>query len=125
MTMISLIIILTGCGSTAEVPESAVYQSISPEEAFQRLENEEQIILLDVRTEAEFEEGHIPGSMLIPLQVLAEEAPLQLSDKDATIFIYCRSGRRSLEAAKMMLEMGYTQIYDLGGILDWPYDVVK
>ncbi|SMP69303.1 rhodanese-like domain-containing protein [Anoxynatronum buryatiense] len=123
--MMSVIITLTGCSSASEVKESAVYQSISPEEAFQRLENEEQITLLDVRTESEFEEGHIPGSILIPLQVLEEEALLQLSDKDAPIFIYCRSGRRSLEAAEIMLELGYTRIYDLGGILDWPYDVVK
>lgn len=123
MTIIIVMLLLAGCGSTAEVGEAAVYQNITPEEALQRLENEDQIILLDVRTEPEHAEVRIPGSILIPLQTLAEEAPLQLTDKEATIFIYCRSGRRSLEAAEILLELGYTQVYDLGGIIDWPYDV--
>lgn len=121
----ALIILLAGCGNGTESSELAGFQSITPEEALERLENEPGIVLLDVRTPAEYAEGHIPGSLLIPLQTLAEEAPEQLTDKDAPIFVYCRSGRRSIEAAEILVEQGYTQVYDLGGIIDWPYETVK
>jgi len=115
--------LLAGCTNADEAGEMAVYQSILPEEALQRLESEDQIILLDVRTEAEHAEARIPGSMLIPLQVLADEAPQQLPDQDVPLLVYCRSGRRSLEAVEILLELGYTQVYDLGGMIDWPYEV--
>ncbi len=121
--MSAIVIILAGCGDAVEAPEAIRFQSIAPEEAMQRLESEEEIILLDVRTPEEYAEGHIPGSQLIPLQTLEEEAPLQLTDKDVPIFVYCRSGSRSLEAADILVELGYTQVYDLGGIIDWPYEV--
>ena len=121
----AVIILLAGCGNGAEAPELTGFQSIAPEEALERLENEEGIVLLDVRTPAEYAEGHIPGSLLIPLQTLAQEAPEQLTDKEAPIFVYCRSGRRSIEAAEILVEQGYTQVYDLGGIIDWPYETVK
>ncbi len=120
-----IVIMLAGCGNAVEVPEVMSFQSITPEEAMQRLDNGEEIILLDVRTQEEYAEGHIPGSHLIPLQTLEEEAPLQLAHKDVPLFVYCRSGNRSLEAAEILVVLGYTQVYDMGGIIDWPYDVVE
>jgi len=123
MLISAIVIILTGCGKAVEAPETISFQSITPEEAMQRLDSEEEIVLLDVRTPEEYAEGHIPGSQLIPLQTLEEEAPNQLTDKDAPIFVYCRSGNRSLEAAEILVEQGYTQVYDLGGIINWPYEV--
>ncbi len=125
MVMSTIVIMLAGCGNEVEAPEAISFQSITPEEAMQRLDSDEEIVLLDVRTPEEYAEGHIPESHLIPLQTLEKEAPLQLADKDVPIFVYCRSGNRSLEAAKILVELGYTQVYDLGGIIDWPYDVVK
>lgn len=97
--------------------------SISPEEAQKRLETEKDIILLDVRTQEEYEEKHIPGSMLIPVDELEKRAVEELKEKDKTIFVYCRSGNRSTTASNILAELGYTKVYNLGGIIDWPYEV--
>lgn len=101
---------------------SPVYNNISPSEAKKRLENEKNIVLLDVRTREEYEEKHIPDSVLIPVDILADEAGNTLTDKNVPVFIYCRSGRRSVTAAKILIEKGYTDVYNLGGIIDWPYE---
>ncbi|WHH61486.1 rhodanese-like domain-containing protein [Petroclostridium sp. X23] len=101
------------------------YQKISPSEAKQRLEEEEGIILLDVRTEEEYQEKHIPQSVLIPLEILEKEMQDKIPDKNTVIFVYCRSGRRSANASEILVSLGYTNIYDLGGIQDWPYDIEK
>lgn len=98
------------------------YTDIKPEEAKKRLDSEKGIILLDVRTQEEYSGKHIPNSILIPVEVIQEEAPSKLTDKNATIFVYCRSGRRSEAAADALAKMGYTKVYDLGGIIDWPYE---
>jgi len=98
---------------------------IDPSEAKKRLDMEKKIILLDVRTREEYIENHIPKSTLIPLNVLNGDASKKLPDKQATIFIYCRSGNRSRAAAKMLLKQGYTNIFDLGGIIRWPYKTVS
>ncbi|MCH3916609.1 MAG: rhodanese-like domain-containing protein [Spirochaetia bacterium] len=103
----------------------AVYHTITPQEAKKRLDTDKDIILLDVRTESEFTQGHIPGAKNIPLQELSDVASAQLPNKDATIFVYCRSGNRSKTASKALVKLGYTQIYDLGGIIDWPYETVS
>jgi len=97
---------------------------IDPAEAKKRIDKEKEIILLDVRTQEEFIENHIPRSTLIPLSVLAREASKKLPDKQATIFIYCRSGNRSRAAVKMLLKQGYANVFDLGGIIRWPYKTV-
>lgn len=100
-------------------------QTISGEEAKKLMDNLDSFILLDVRTEEEYNEGHIPGAILIPDSSIEENAETLLPDKDATIFVYCRSGRRSAIAAKTLSSMGYTSIYDFGGIIDWNYDIIK
>lgn len=100
------------------------YQLITPQQAMERME-EEGVIILDVRTQEEYDQGHIPGAMLLPDNQLAQLAPELLPDKAQTILVYCRSGRRSAAAAKALVELGYTQVYDFGGILDWPGQVVR
>lgn len=96
---------------------------ISPEEAQKRLKSGEDIILLDVRTQGEYEEKHIPGSTLIPLDALKKRAGAELPDKDKVVFVYCRSGNRSTAASNILAELGYKKVYNLGGITDWPYEV--
>jgi rhodanese-related sulfurtransferase len=102
--------------------EPAVFTNITPEEARKRLEQESGLILLDVRTPAEHLERHIPGSLLIPVDRLEQDALSLMPDRRATIFIYCRSGRRSVTAANILLKLGYTSVYNLGGIIDWPFE---
>jgi rhodanese-related sulfurtransferase len=108
---------------TVEAKKS--YSNITPEEAKNRLDSEEEIILLDVRTKEEYDAGHIKDSLLIPVDALQNEAEDTLKDKDAAIFVYCRSGNRSATASKILVELGYTKVYDLGGIRDWPYEIEK
>jgi len=101
-----------------------VYQKISANDAKQIMDSGEEYILLDVRTEEEFAEGHIKGAILIPDYELADRAETELPNKDARILIYCRSGRRSANAANALIELGYTNVYDFGGIIDWPFETV-
>jgi rhodanese-related sulfurtransferase len=105
--------------------EIKAFSNVTPKEAKQRLDNKEEIILLDVRTKEEYDSGHIKGSMLIPVDVLDEEVKNKLMDKNATIFVYCRSGNRSVTAANILIKQGYTNVYNLGGIQSWPYEVVR
>ncbi|HOJ76672.1 MAG TPA: rhodanese-like domain-containing protein [Bacillota bacterium] len=95
---------------------------ISPAEAKVRMSNEPDIILLDVRTIEEHQAKHIPRSMLIPVDVLEKEVTNKIVNKEQKIFIYCRSGRRSSIATQIMRKLGYINVYDLGGINDWPYE---
>ncbi len=99
--------------------------NIKPEEAKARLDKGENIILLDVRTQEEYNEKRIPDSILIPVEGIDKDAPAKITDKNTTIFVYCRSGNKSAIAAEVLTVMGYTQVYDLGGIDDWPYETVS
>ena len=117
----SLIIVLIIFGSSLNKP-NVEYQKIDPATAYQRLQQEKEIILLDVRTEAEYKERHIPGSVLLPLDRLQDGIAEITKDKDAKIFVYCRSGNRSAQAAGILTKMGYRNVYDLGGIIDWKYE---
>ncbi len=108
----------------AESGSSGGYHKLTAEEAKAMMDGSEDIIVVDVRTQEEYDEGHIPNSVLIPNETITQTPPEQLPDKDATILIYCRSGNRSRQAAENLLAMGYTNIYDFGGIRDWPYDVI-
>ena len=107
------------------IQNKASFSNITPEEAKKRLDSEKGIILLDVRTKEEYETGHIKDSKLMPVDTLKEESVKSLLDKDATIYVYCRSGNRSVTAANILVEQGYKNVYNLGGISNWPYDVVK
>lgn len=109
---------------SGESVEVADYQQITPEEAVEKMAGEDDVVLIDVRTQEEYDTGHIEGSLLIPLDVIAEDIETAVADKETEIIIYCRSGNRSRTAATILLELGYQNVYDLGGINDWPYDVV-
>lgn len=100
-------------------------QKISQEEARERMEAGD-VIVLDVREQEEYDSGHIPGAVLLPLGAIdGESAAEAIPKKDATVLVYCRSGSRSKRAAKALAELGYTDVYEFGGIMTWPYDVVK
>ena len=97
--------------------------NITAQEAREIMDTEEGYIILDVRTQAEYDEKHIPGAVLIPDYEIKERAEEELTDKDQLILVYCRSGRRSKLAAEALVELGYTNIKEFGGIIDWPYEV--
>ena len=97
------------------------WATITAEEAKARLDANEDAILLDVRTQEEYDGGHIPGAVCFPNEDILPELPLPFG-KDAEILVYCRSGRRSAEAAEKLTDMGYTNVADFGGIRDWPYE---
>lgn len=117
----------TPSDSTAQGQASATaqYHKITAEEAKKQLDGKEPVILLDVRGQSEYDEKHIEGATLIPDTELKERAELELTDKNATILVYCRSGRRSKTAAELLVEMGYTKVYDFGGIEQYPYETVS
>ena len=115
--------LLTACGQDKENDQGAAYVNITAEEAKQIMDSEEGYILLDVRTQEEYDQGHIPGAILIPNTEIETKAEEVLTDKDQLILVYCRSGRRSKLAAEVLAELGYTKIKEFGGIIDWPYEV--
>ena len=117
------VMMLTACGQDIENDQGAVYVNITAEEAKQIMDSEEGYIILDVRTREEYDEGHIPGAIAISHEEVAERAEEVLTDKDQLILVYCRSGRRSKIAAEVLVELGYTNIKEFGGIIDWPYEV--
>ena len=119
------VMLLTACGQDKENDQGAVYVNITAEEAKQIMDTEEGYIILDVRTQEEYDQGHIPGAILISHEEIAEKAEDVLTDKDQLILVYCRSGRRSKIAAEALVELGYTNIKEFGGIIDWPYEVKK
>lgn len=98
-------------------------EQITPEQAKAVMDGEEPYLLLDVRTQEEYDQGHISGAILLPDDEITDRAAQELPDKDALILLYCRSGRRSAQAAAELARLGYTQVRDFGGIIDWPYEV--
>ncbi len=115
---------LTGCSSSNQA-KSSDYKKLTAKEAQDIISEESDITILDVRTESEYLSGHIANSILLPYDLISEQAESVLPDKDQKILIYCRSGRRSEIAAKELISLGYTDVNDFGGIIDWPYEVVK
>ncbi|MEA5047182.1 MAG: rhodanese-like domain-containing protein [Eubacteriales bacterium] len=129
-------LLLSGCAAPQAAPiasappeatvtaATAQYRKITAEEAKARMDSGDEILVLDVRTQEEYDAGHIAGAVLLPNETIVDTKPDSLPDLNAEILIYCRSGNRSAQAAKKLAAMGYTNVYDFGGILDWPYDVV-
>lgn len=135
-------ILITACKTTqtdADEPQKATvqnpknkedtdiqtqYHKISAEEAKKRMDSDSKVILLDVRTQEEYDDKHIKGAILIPNEEIHTDADIaeRLPDKDAEILVYCRSGSRSQQAAKKLIQAGYTNVYDFGGIIDWTYE---
>ena len=123
-------LVLTGCASTGQVMDGdgmirqPVYTQISQEEAAKMMEKDDGHIVVDVRRQDEYVSGHIPGAVCIPNESIGETDPPELPDHEQIILIYCRSGRRSKEAAQKLADLGYTRVYEFGGILDWKGDTV-
>ena len=111
------LLLLTGCGGNS----ADDYQQITQEEAKEMMDNQE-VIILDVREQDEYDGGHIPSAMLLPVGMINEEtAAGVIPGKDATVLVYCRSGNRSKTASSALADLGYTNIYEFGGINTWPY----
>ena len=104
---------------------SATYEQISGAEAKALMDSESGYIIIDARTQSEYDEGHIPGAILIPEYEIADRAENELPDKEQLILVYCRSGRRSKIAAEELVKLGYTNVKEFGGIIDWEYETVK
>ena len=102
------------------VAEKMDYQNISPNEVKNRLDSGEKAVLLDVRTKSEYAEEHIPHSLSIPLDQLEQEAARAMPDKGIPIFVYCLSGRRSASGAGTLAKLGYTHVYNMGAMKNWP-----
>lgn len=114
MTALLTLALISSCSSP-----SGTYRTISSDEARKEFEESDSNIIVDVREIDEYEEVHIKGAINIPLSTIDDERPEELPDLNAKIYIYCRSGRRSAEASEKLAKMGYTNITDFGGILDW------
>ena len=117
------VVLFTACGQPKDNTQEAIYMNISAQQAKEIMEQEEGYVILDTRTQEEYDTGHIPGAILIPYDEVKEKAEAQLTDKDQLILVYCRSGRRSKLAAEDLVALGYTNIKEFGGIIDWPYEV--
>jgi rhodanese-related sulfurtransferase len=124
--------LLSACNKTDAPPGtetvksgSAMYQKITAAQAKEMMDSGKPFVLLDVRTEAEYAEKRIDGALLIPDYEISGRAAAGLPDTSALILVYCRSGRRSASAANELVRMGYTNIYDFGGLNDWPFDTVN
>ena len=117
------VMMFTACGHTKENDQETVYMNITAQEAKKIMDREEGYIILDTRTQEEYDEGHIPGAIVIPHDEITDRAEEELPDKDQLLLVYCRSGRRSKLAAEALVELGYTNIKEFGGIIGWPYEV--
>ena len=122
--IILAVMLLTACTQEKENKQEAVYVNITAAEAKEIMDTQQGYIILDTRAQDEYDEGHIPGAILIPHDEILEKAEGILTDKDQLILVYCRSGRRSKLAAEDLVKLGYTNIKEFGGIIDWPYEVV-
>ena len=120
LILLAAFLCLTGCSAEKKM----TYHQIFQEEAKQMMTQDDGHIIVDVRRQDEYDSGHIPGAILIPNESIGTEKPEQLSDKDQIILIYCRSGNRSKQAAQKLADMGYTNIYEFGGINTWTGEIV-
>lgn len=113
------LLLLTGCG---ENTADSSYQQISQEEAKEMMDSQD-VIILDVREQDEYDSGHIPGAVLLPVGTIDETTAAEvIPEKDSTVLVYCRSGNRSKTASSTLAELGYSSIYEFGGINTWPYE---
>ena len=124
MLLISLSLFgMTTCDGGNE--KSSTYEQITAEQAKTIMDTEQDYIIIDARTDEEFAEGHIENAILIPEYEIKDRAEKELPDKEQLILVYCRSGRRSKIASEELVKLGYTNVKEFGGIIDWPYEVVK
>ena len=114
------LLLLTGCGGN---PADGSYQQISQEEAKEMMDTQE-VVILDVREQDEYDSGHILGAVLLPVGSIDEESAAEVIPvEDTAVLVYCRSGRRSKTASSALAGLGYTNVYEFGGINTWPYEM--
>ena len=116
--------VLYSCTQGSENKMENTYEQITPAEAKEIMDSQDSYVILDVRTQEEFDEAHIDGAILIPDYEISDKAESVLKDKNQLILVYCRSGRRSKLAASDLVTLGYTNVKEFGGIIDWPYETV-
>ncbi len=119
-----MVVLAAGCASGQTVKEAKAV-TITAKQAKERLDREAGIILLDVRTKEEYQAQHIPNAILLPIDDIGTKAASVIPDKNATYFVYCRTGNRSATASAQLVSMGYKNVFDLGGIIDWTYGTVS
>ena len=133
LTIIVLIFSFSGCTykedtvTTTKTTEMIhmTYEQISQQKAKEIMDTQSDYVIIDARTQEEFDEGHIQNAILIPEYEIYKKAPNLIPDKSTLILVYCRSGRRSKIASEALVELGYTNVKEFGGIIDWEYEIVK
>ena len=123
--MILISLSLFGMIACGENRTPSTYEQITHQEAKTIMDTEKDYIIIDARTEEEFAEGHIENAILIPEYEIADRAEKELPNKEQLILVYCRSGRRSKIASDELVKLGYSNVKEFGGIIDWPYEIVK
>ena len=130
LLILAALLALTGCASGSQIADGGgterppVYTQITQEEAAEMMAGDDGHVVVDVRRQDEYAAGHIPGAICIPNESIGDAPPEALPDREQIILVYCRSGRRSKQAAQKLAELGYSRVYEFGGILDWTGDVV-
>lgn len=119
-----IIVLLSGCAQPSS-SSTASYKQITQEEAKEMMAKDDGHIIVDVRRQDEYDEGHIPGAVLVPNESITDKQPKELPDLNQIILVYCRTGRRSKEASQKLADIGYTNIYEFGGINTWTGEIVK
>ncbi|MEG0779508.1 MAG: rhodanese-like domain-containing protein [Oscillospiraceae bacterium] len=125
LTALLLLTLLTGCGATPAATPADAPTVLTATEAKARMDSDDPVVIVDVRTAEEYAEAHIDGAILVPNETIGAEPPALLPDLDAELLLYCRTGRRSAEAAGKLVGLGYTNVNDFGGIQDWTYETVS
>lgn len=131
LVLVMLATLMVGCSQGGQTKEEttaakagAEYTQIPQDLAKEMMRADDSLVVVDVRTQEEYAEGHIPGATCVPNESIVDARPEELPDLEQTILVYCRSGRRSKEAAQKLADMGYTNVYEFGGIIDWTGEVV-
>ena len=118
-----ILLLFTGCGGNSVEQNS--YQQI-PQDAAKEMMDSQEVVILDVREQDEFDSGHIAGAVLLPVGSISEATAAEvIPKKDSVVLVYCRSGNRSKTASEKLVELGYTKVYEFGGINTWPYEIEK
>ena len=121
--VLTILLLFTGCGGTSMKENN--YQQITQEAAKEMIDTQE-VLILDVREQHEYDSGHIPGAVLLPVGTITKDtAATVIDDLDTVLLVYCRSGNRSKTASQALVDLGYTNIYEFGGINTWPYEIEK
>lgn len=123
--LLALVLPLAGCAALTGSDQPAGYRQVSAQEAMDMMAGQEDYLILDVRTQAEYDGGHIPGAICLPNEDIGREDPPQLPLKDQLILVYCRSGNRSKQASEKLAALGYTNVVEFGGINTWPGDIIQ